>query len=58
MVVVRRILVHRVYEGQGFRRATRDRPLVLRVPPPDGDGVLLPAGGRAVDVLAFPARPA
>jgi predicted PurR-regulated permease PerM len=58
MVVVRRILVHRVYEGQGFRRATRDRPMVLRVPPPDGDGVLLPAGGRAVDVLAFPARPA
>ena len=58
MVVVRRILVHRVYEGQGFRRATRDRPMVLRVPPPDGDGVLLPAGGRAVDVLGFPARPA
>lgn len=58
MVVVRRILVHRVYEGQGFRRATRDRPMVLRVPPPDGDGVLLPGGGRAVDVLAFPARPA
>ncbi len=53
MVVVRRILVHRVYEGQGFRRATRDRPMVLRVPPPDGDGVLLPAGGRVVDVLAF-----
>jgi hypothetical protein len=27
--------------------------MVLRVPPPDGDGVLLPAGGRVVDVLAF-----
>ncbi len=54
MVVVRRILVHRVYEGQGFRRTTRDRAMVLRVPPPDGDGVLLPAGGRVVDVLAFP----
>lgn len=58
MVVVRRILIHRVYEGQGFRRATRDQPMILRVPPPDGDGVLLaagPAAGRAVDVLAFPA---
>ncbi len=55
LVIVRRILVHRVYEGQGFRRATRDRPLVLRVPPPDGDGVLVPSGGRAVDVLAYPA---
>lgn len=55
MVVVRRILIHRVYEGQGFRRATRDQPLVLRVPPPDGDGVLLPEGtGRLVDVLNYP----
>jgi predicted PurR-regulated permease PerM len=53
MVIVRRILVHRVYEGQGFRRSTRDRPMVLRVPPPDGDGVLLPTGGRVVDVLGF-----
>lgn len=56
MVVIRRILVHRVYEGQGFRRATRDRPLVLRVPPPDADGVLVPASAAPfVDVLTFPA---
>jgi predicted PurR-regulated permease PerM len=55
MVVVRRILVHRVYEGHGFRRAMRDQPMVLRVPPPDGDGVLLPGGGRLVDVPAFTA---
>ena len=56
MVVVRRILVHRVYEGQGFRRATRDHPLVLRVPPPDGDGVLVPAAATPfLDVLTFPA---
>jgi hypothetical protein len=55
MVVVRRILVHRVYEGHGFRRAMRDQPMVLRVPPPDGDGVLLPAAARLVDVPAFTA---
>lgn len=56
LVVVRRILIHRVYEGQGFRRATRDQALVLRVPPPDGDAVLFPAGAP-VDVLAFSAAP-
>lgn len=48
MVVVRRILIHRIYEGQGFRRSTRDRLLVLRVPVPDG-GVLVP--DAHVDVL-------
>ena len=59
MVVVRRILIHRVYEGQGFRRATRDQPFVLRVPPPDGDAVISPTpNGRVVDVLAFPLAPA
>ncbi|HUF26958.1 MAG TPA: AI-2E family transporter [Gemmatimonadaceae bacterium] len=41
MVVVRRILVNRIYEGQGFRRTPRDRLLVLRVPSPHG-GVLVP----------------
>lgn len=48
MVVVRRILIHRIYEGQGFRRSTRDRLLVLRVPVPDG-GVIVPV--TSVDVL-------
>jgi hypothetical protein len=43
MVVVRRILVNRIYEGQGFRRTTRDRTLILRVPAPEG-GVLAPEG--------------
>jgi predicted PurR-regulated permease PerM len=43
MVVVRRILVNRIYEGQGFRRTPRDRVLVLRVPSPEG-GVLVPEG--------------
>lgn len=49
MVVVQRILVTRIYEGQGFRRTARDRQLVLRVPVPDG-GVLAPAG-PPIDVL-------
>ena len=43
MVVVRRILVNRIYEGQGFRRTTRDRTLMLRVPAPEAS-VLAPDG--------------
>ena len=43
MVIVRRILITRIYEGQGFRRTTRERPLILRVPVPGG-GVLSPSG--------------
>lgn len=43
MVVVRRILVNRIYEGQGFRRTTRDRTLMLRVPAPEAS-VLAPEG--------------
>jgi predicted PurR-regulated permease PerM len=42
MVIVRRILINRIYEGRGFRKSTRDRIFVLRVPAPDG-GVLLPS---------------
>ena len=49
MVVVRRILLTRVYEGQGFRRTTRERPLVLRVPVSEG-GVILPR--TPLDVLS------
>ena len=41
MVIVRRILMNRIYEGKGFRKTTRDRIFVLRVPVPDG-GVLIP----------------
>jgi predicted PurR-regulated permease PerM len=41
MVVVRRILMNRIYEGKGFRRTVRDRTLTLRVPVPDGN-VLIP----------------
>jgi predicted PurR-regulated permease PerM len=40
-VIVRRILINRIYEGKGFRKSTRDRIFVLRVPVPDG-GVLIP----------------
>ena len=42
MVIVRRILINRIYEGRGFRKSTRDRIFVLRVPVPDG-GVLVPS---------------
>ena len=49
-VVVRRILINRIYEGQGFRRSTRDSALVMRVPAPPGS-VLLP--GTPVDVVTL-----
>lgn len=42
LVIVRRIYVHRVLEGKGFRRAVRDQPVEVRIP---GD----------VPVLAHPA---
>lgn len=51
MVIVRRILLTRIYEGQGFRRTTRERPLVLRLPAPGG-GVIVPSG-PPVDVVAI-----
>jgi predicted PurR-regulated permease PerM len=56
MVVVRRILINRIYEGQGFRRVTRDRALVLRVPAPDG-GVLV-ANAPDLDIVSFAERAA
>jgi len=54
MVVVRRILMNRIYEGKGFRRVVRDRLLVLRVPVPDGN-VLLPTA-PAADVITVRER--
>lgn len=54
MVIVRRILITRIYEGQGFRRTSRERPLVLRVPAPGG-GVLVPPGGP-LDVVGIAER--
>jgi predicted PurR-regulated permease PerM len=50
MVVTRRILWNRIYLGQGFRRAARDRILVLRVPAPDG-GIMVPQV-EPVDLVA------
>lgn len=55
MVIVRRILINRIYEGKGFRKSTRDRSFVLRVPAPDG-GVLLPSD-PLVDVLRLRVKP-
>jgi len=49
MVIVRRILLTRLYEGQGFRRTTRERALVLRLPASEG-GVIVPA--TTVDVIS------
>ena len=53
MVIVRRILITRIYEGQGFRRTTRERPLILRVPAPGG-GVLIPI--EPPDAISFAER--
>ncbi len=50
MVIVRRILITRIYEGQGFRRTTRERPLVLRVPVPGGGVLTHP--GPPIDVVS------
>ena len=51
MTVVRRILMNRIYEGKGFRKTTRDRIFVLRVPAPDG-GVLT-ASRLPADLIKF-----
>jgi predicted PurR-regulated permease PerM len=40
-VVVRRILINRIYEGQGFRRLTRDSAFVVRAPASETD-ILVP----------------
>jgi predicted PurR-regulated permease PerM len=53
MVIVRRILITRIYEGQGFRRTTRERPLILRVPAPGG-GVMVPLDSP--DAISFAER--
>ena len=55
MVLVRRILITRIYEGQGFRRTTRERPLVLRVPAPGG-GVLVPPTEMPIDIVSYAER--
>ncbi|MGI8498756.1 MAG: AI-2E family transporter [Gemmatimonadaceae bacterium] len=42
MVVIRRILINRLYEGQGFRKTLRDRAVTIRTPAEEGS-VLLPS---------------
>ena len=49
MVIVKRILLTRIYEGQGFRRSTRERPMLLRLPASEG-GVLIPR--TVVDIVS------
>jgi predicted PurR-regulated permease PerM len=50
MVIVRRILLTRLYEGQGFRRSTRERPVVLRLPASEG-GIIVPRAN--LDVVSI-----
>jgi predicted PurR-regulated permease PerM len=54
MVIVRRILITRIYEGQGFRKTTRERALVLRVPAPGGGVITAP--GPPLDVITYAER--
>ena len=54
MVIVRRILITRIYEGQGFRRTTRERPLTLRVPVPGGGVIAAP--GPPIDIVTASER--
>lgn len=64
MVLVRQIVIRRVYEGQGFRLPAGDRVLVLRVPAPDGSVIpgrpldVLRAAGHGADGAVASARPA
>lgn len=45
MVIVRRIYVHRMLEGKGFRRAVRDQPVQVRILP-DIPVLVSPAGAE------------
>ncbi|MEO8218951.1 MAG: AI-2E family transporter [Acidobacteriota bacterium] len=55
LVIVRRVLIHRVYEGQNFRRAGRDRVMILRVPLPDHTAIV---PQKPIDVLRSVTVPA
>jgi predicted PurR-regulated permease PerM len=50
-VIIRRILIGRVYEGQGFRRLLRNGALVVRAPLPGAD--VLVGTPSAVDVISL-----
>jgi predicted PurR-regulated permease PerM len=53
-VIVRRVLVNRVYEGAAERPLPVDRTMVLRVPAPEG-GVIVPSGPTP-DLIALAER--
>ncbi len=55
-VIVRRVLVNRIYQGAADRPLPVDRTMVLRVPAPEG-GVTLPAG-KLPDLIAMAERAA
>jgi hypothetical protein len=48
-VIIRRILINRIYEGQGFRRMVRDDALVVRTPAAEAE-VIVP--DEVTDLLA------
>lgn len=50
-VIVRRILIGRVYEGQGFRRLLRNSALVVRAPLPGAD--VLVGTPSTIDVITI-----
>lgn len=39
-VIIRRILINRIYEGQGFRRLVRDSALVVKVPAAESEVIV------------------
>jgi predicted PurR-regulated permease PerM len=53
-VIVRRVLVNRIYQGAAERPLPVDRTMVLRVPAPEG-GVMVPAGALP-DLIAMAER--
>jgi hypothetical protein len=53
-VIVRRVLVNRIYEGAAGRPLHTDRTLVLRVPAAEG-GVTIPSG-QLPDLIAMAER--
>jgi predicted PurR-regulated permease PerM len=53
-VIVRRVLVNRIYQGAADRPLHTDRTMVLRVPAPEG-GVLVPVGALP-DLIAMAER--
>lgn len=53
-VIVRRVLVNRIYQGAAERPLPVDRTMVLRVPAPEG-GVTVPAGAMP-DLIALAER--